>query len=158
MHEFDQFPKIIASEDGSRDGWSRPFTMTLMQPPVDGGNKVQLHPFQGLARSDGTLIAWSHITSPDEARATMEWKLHPDNDGTFILRNTKYYSRCVWVQDGVMEVGRPLVFDSGACGARFSTRFCTRGCHWIPRMFASMAFLSGVHSSYRLALEIVSKH
>jgi hypothetical protein len=37
-------------------------------------------------------------------------------------------------------------------GARFQTDFCTRRCHWITRMFASMAFLSGVHCSYRLAL------
>jgi hypothetical protein len=31
----------------------------------------------------------------------------------------------------------------------FLTGFCTRGCHWIPHMFALMVFLSGVHSSYR---------
>jgi hypothetical protein len=37
----------------------------------------------------------------------------------------------------------PLVVFEGSggfadilCGARFSAGFCTRGCHWIPRMFA----------------------
>jgi hypothetical protein len=31
----------------------------------------------------------------------------------------------------------PVQFDPpGRYGARFSTGFCTRGCHWIPRMFA----------------------
>ena len=31
-------------------------------------------------------------------------------------------------------------------GVRFQTDFCTRGCHWISRVFAS-AFLSGAHCS-----------
>jgi hypothetical protein len=36
-------------------------------------------------------------------------------------------------------------------GARFLAGIYTRGCHWFPRM-RPMTFLSGVHSSYRLAL------
>jgi hypothetical protein len=33
----------------------------------------------------------------------------------------------------------PTVFDNYAVhGARFPTEMYTRGCHWIPRMFASM--------------------
>jgi hypothetical protein len=44
---------------------------------------------------------------------------------------------------------------SATYGAHFTTAFCTRGCHWFPRMFASseqawepMAFRSGVRPSY----------
>jgi hypothetical protein len=34
-------------------------------------------------------------------------------------------------------------------GVRFSTGFCTRGCHWIPRMFASSSYMrvTNGHSS-----------
>jgi hypothetical protein len=33
-------------------------------------------------------------------------------------------------------------------GARFTAGIYTRGCHWAPCLIASMAFISGLHSSY----------
>jgi hypothetical protein len=35
------------------------------------------------------------------------------------------------------NLGLMIMLASEVYGARFETDFCTRGCHWIPRMFAS---------------------
>jgi hypothetical protein len=43
------------------------------------------------------------------------------------------YFHTTGLEDGVYKGDNHLVY---LYGARFSTGFCTRGCHWIPRMFA----------------------
>jgi hypothetical protein len=66
-------------------------------------------------------------------------------------------------QHGYVTAGAVRVFHHGFCrarvsviglrlfdGARFSAGICTRRCHWFPHN--QLTFLSGVQSSYRLAL------
>jgi hypothetical protein len=38
--------------------------------------------------------------------------------------------------DAVIAAVNAGTATHGVYGAHFSTGFCTRGCHWIPRMFA----------------------
>jgi hypothetical protein len=44
-----------------------------------------------------------------------------------------------WYIENVLEeldMEREWYFDETTYGARFPTKIYTRGCHWIPRMFA----------------------
>jgi hypothetical protein len=63
-----------------------------------------------------TLAPLSHVSLPGPTIAST-----PD-DGLDLRA-----SACTWSQDCCAGV---------ACGARFWTEFCTRGCNWFPRMFA----------------------
>jgi hypothetical protein len=62
-------------------------------------------------------------------------KLRPNTEGTgngvcLNQMNGQYYCACPEGEELSMWV------EEEGYGARFQTGFCTRGCHWFPRMFA----------------------
>jgi hypothetical protein len=57
------------------------------------------------------------------------------NEDPFVFRDQRGHFHAL-LHGSYCECGTHYFSEDGLYGARFQTEICTRGCHWIPRMFA----------------------
>jgi hypothetical protein len=85
---------------------------------------------------------WSRVSlawKPAAGSALVDWaKLVPEVELSFNPVEGVKASKALLIGKDLMDpTVNDFTFNLASYGARFQTEFFTRGCHWIPRMFAS---------------------
>jgi hypothetical protein len=98
---------------------------------VKGGLNPTVPLLRGDVEFEVKVVTRVNLTSP----STVVYSVGGNWSSAPATRSVKLSAGVSEVVDMLPAADVELWWPAG-CGARFQTGFCTRGCHWIPRMFA----------------------